>query len=423
MTRNRFLVVLAFLLVGVPIAETIAQPTVAVRTGNSFRGVKFSDIVSGNLLGGGPGDLFVLGEINNGLAVSSIYTWGSRSFDGVAQPPVVSATFSEQHDIPLVDFSYGAVALEDMDGNGELDIILSGRTQVDEDSYGALSGIYFNSSATLEEPSFTWTADLGLPYIGFSKIETADFDGDGVPDIAMGGAETDGTVVFAVYLNRLSTTGNFVRAPYNLPPILPNTLSAGDFDGDGDQDLLAGGRLGDEVHVVRLFENTEEGLVERPTPLPNLLFPGASFGDVDGDGDDDILLTGGEYGPDLLEGRSTLYLSEGGTFVPHHVDLPGVFYGEAKFADFEGDGDLDFFIEGLTDPADRTGAKLFIFINRDGSLQQVAEVSSLVFGGATWIDYDNSGRLDIAVTGEADNEHQVIIYEFDPKPNPPPPRF
>lgn len=419
MTGHRFIVGVVLMLV-IPVSDVPAQPTVSVRD-STIRGVKFSDVVAGDLLGSGQNDLFILGELRDGVAVSSIYEFQNRTFDPVVQPPFVGASFDEQLDIPLLDFSYGAAALADLDGNGEQDIILSGRIQVDNNTYGALSGVYFNFSAASETPTFEWRDAIGLPWVGSSEVETADFDGDGVPDIAIGGAEPDGTVIFGVYLNRLSTTGRFVRMPSQFPAILPTMLSAGDFDGDGDEDLIVGGRLGGEKHVVRLFENTEDGLVVRPTSLPDLHFPGGEFADIDGDGDDDLLLTGGEYSPNILTGRSTLYISENGSFSPSGTNFPGVFYGEVGFADFEGDGDLDLFIEGLTDPTDRTGTRLFIFRNGNGVFQQVADERSLVFGGAAWVDYDSNGRMDIIVTGENNDEHQVLIYEFGPRATPPPP--
>lgn len=426
MKRHPYIISLALVLVIsviIPIDDLLAQPTSSVRLESTIRGVKFSDVVAGNLLGAQQDDLFIFGELRDGTAVTSIYDFTSRVFDPLPNPPVVISRFSEQLNIPLLDFSYGDVKLDDMDGNGEEDIIIAARVQTGNNTYGALSGIYLNFSSVNEAPTFEWISEIGLPFVGFSQVETADFDGDGIPDIAMGGMEPDGTVVFGVYLNRLSTAGTFARInPSPFPTIHPSMLTAGDFDGDGDPDLLVGGRIGDEQHVVRLFENTQDGFVERPTSLPNLIFPGGEFADVDSDGDDDLILTGGEFGPNMIEGRSTLFISENGSFTPHSTEFPGVFYGEAEFADFEGDGDLDLFIEGLTDPTALDGARLFIFENRGGTLEQVADEPSLIFGGAEWVDYDNNGRLDIVVTGESNDEHRVIIYEYAPRPNPPPPR-
>ena len=147
---------------------------------------------------------------------------------------------------------------------------------------------------------------------------------------------------------------------------LPETMGGGcaflDYDGDGDQDLALVTGVAEispptsgpsETAVVRLYRNegggrfsevtAEAGLysagafaqdAERPTAM------GLAVGDVDGDQDPDLFVTGVT--------RNWLFRNEGGSFVnateEAGVQGTGSWTTSAGFHDLDKDGDLDLFV-------------------------------------------------------------------------------
>jgi len=121
------------------------------------------------------------------------------------------------------------------------------------------------------------------------SLASADFDSDGVPDLAAGFALPDGRGVVVLYRGNLDALyphspearqrridGRFVGNPF-LPTerVLtlsapPDFLQAGDFDADGNADLAAGTSGGAEL---QLLSGNGTGLFREPrtTPLPGLL--------------------------------------------------------------------------------------------------------------------------------------------------------
>jgi len=116
---------------------------------------------------------------------------------------------------------------------------------------------------------------------------------------------------------------------------VPATLQirgTGDFDGDGDADILW--RHVDGLNMIWEMENGDF-LTNHDLPSASTSFQIAGTGDFDGDGDADILWRGNE-------GQVVTWEMEGGAFVTNH-NLPqaSTTFQVAGTGDFDGDGDAD----------------------------------------------------------------------------------
>lgn len=154
------------------------------------------------------------------------------------------------------------------------------------------------------------------------SLVAADFDGDQDSDLAI---VTSGTVV--VWHNQ---AGGFVRStPLAIYPLRsPCELYVGEFDGDGRSDVM----LCDPVSLWLLTtQNMTPLMLSKWTHGEN--DPRPSCGDLDGDGDRDIVVFGAEPAT-----YSILRRTGPATFVAE-ASRPG---GTARFlADVDLDGDLD----------------------------------------------------------------------------------
>jgi hypothetical protein len=140
---------------------------------------------------------------------------------------------------------------------------------------------------------------------------------------------------------------------------------------------------------------------------------GASFADIDGDGDDDLFVAdtdGRLFGAPY--GISMIYVNDGsGNFTPGEFNLdPADFHGTwaGSFADYDNDGDQDLMVAngGFTNRS-----TLVLLENRIDQRQgfvNVTQASGLAtsdavreenaWWGVSWADYDNDGWLDVIVT-------------------------
>ena len=179
----------------------------------------------------------------------------------------------------------------------------------------------------------------------------------------------------------------------------------GDFDNDGREDFL----LGAERAPFCLFRNRGDGTFEdvaarmRLTDSVGLGCYASQFIDYDNDGFQDIFLTSNGWGGG---GRLFLFHNDGGK---HFVDVtesaglaaPVNAFG-SSWADYDNDGRVDLAVAtGIIDPegGDRIrlyhneGSGIFHEVGEQAGLTQRARWISL-----TWGDYDGDGRQDLLAT-------------------------
>ncbi len=162
------------------------------------------------------------------------------------------------------------VVLEDMDGDGDLDIV-SG-------NFGTVNGVWSNDGSG----GFT---DSGLTF-GISvtlTLSQGDFDGDGDIDIVEGTRAGD---VDTVWLN--DGTGQLNDSGQLLGDDVDDTFSiaVGDLDGDSDLDLVTVKML----REVDIWINNGSGVFfSSGQKLERFSSTSGDLGDVDGDGDLDLV--------------------------------------------------------------------------------------------------------------------------------------
>ena len=245
------------------------------------------------------------------------------------------------------------------------------------------------------EPGFQAWQDL--TGVGKSDAEWGDFDGDGDLDVVICGETTAGVRATMLYMNEAGTLVSQTTNMIGVTSESSDALAAGDYDGDGDLDLaLAGTSAAGRVAYV--YVNDGGGNFARDTDLHGMAQASLAWGDKDNDGDLDLLLMGHDgTGPVTL-----LYENDPpGTLAPDSTnsELPGLYCGSADWADWDGDGDQDLILSGHNG----SGPQTICYENNPvGMLNDVGShgFPGLCLSDAAWGDYDNDGDLDLALTGE-----------------------
>jgi hypothetical protein len=163
------------------------------------------------------------------------------------------------------------------------------------------------------------------------------------------------------------------RLPFDPSPPGTSTTDVDlvDVDGDGDLDLFkAEGTDSLAGRPNRLLINTGAGTFADETASRILGFNNfnstkADFGDVDGDGDLDAIVA--NVGPEqLLLNDGSGVFTDGSAQLPPPVPIFDNISADARFADVDGDGDLDILVSNENPFPGGLGAQNRLFVN-DGS--------------------------------------------------------
>ena len=303
----------------------------------------------------------------------------------VGLPSSFAQTFSELEGTGLPGVFQSSAAWGDYDNDGDLDILLTGRS-----GSGRMSTIYTNDG----DGTFTELEGVGLPGVSSSSAAWGDYDNDGDLDILLTGYTGSGRMS-AIYTN--DGDGTFTELEeVALPGVSSSSATWGDYDNDGDLDILLAGYTG-SGNISTIYTNDGDGTFTELTGagLTDITAAKVAWGDYDNDSDLDILLTG-----DTGSGRiSTIYTNDGGGNFSElkGAGLTGV-SGSAAWGDYDNDGDLDILMAGT--PGHGRISKIYTN-DGDGTFTELegAGLTGVSESSADWGDYDNDGDLDILLTG------------------------
>jgi hypothetical protein len=392
-------------------------------------GVDYSSTSIADVDGDGNSDLLITGFGENSDPTSTLYLGdgeGGFTEAGAGLTGVFSSSTS----------------IADIDGDGDLDLLVTGWDGLFGLSSNPSARMYINrqvQSPPNRAPTFARTFNYDRPLApGVTLrrlVEAGDLDGDSlsiglasgpsnvsVEDRGNGTAlvtftptrDQGGDVVqFSVEASDPSGASElssvsidvspFVAAfPADLTGVYDGSTSIADVDGDGHPDLLVTGRDENFDPTATLYlGDGEGGFTEAGTGLTGVSFgPSTSIADVDEDGNLDLLITGAD---ENFDPTATLYLGDGeGGFTEAGAGLAEVAFSSTSIADVDEDGNLDLLITGA-DENDDPSATLYLGDGDGGFTEAGADLTGVEEGSTSIADVNGDGHPDLLVTGYDEN--------------------
>ena len=179
--------------------------------------------------------------------------------------------------------------LGDVDNDQDIDILISGFDEAE----GLKAYIYKNVGDAGLDYKLEKTSN-NIAAIRDGTVDFIDFDSDGDLDAAVTGTGLQGDI-FEIYKNDLSEgKENWPRIELGLTGMRNGKTDLGDFNGDGFTDIIYSGLLEGFGKVTNLAEYSSESnsYVDSAFDVSDIVEASVEFGDIDGDGDLDFILSG-----------------------------------------------------------------------------------------------------------------------------------
>ena len=320
--------------------------------------------------------------------------------------------------------------------------------------------VYYNLNSARKDNYGIFNTDGYLNVTtGFGTTCLADFNKDGYVDVMnLPGGPLMGEIKINNGNNSFTALPAFnTPIPVNYSYVQNLSVACGDYDNDGHMDIVVSGEFQkaityEDSAFTKIYKNQGNNtFIEQSNVNITGVYGGSvAWGDYDNDGDLDLLICGEtecincpkpnypyDNTLDTLKRITQVYVNNS-THAQTQFDLltttnfVGVGSGSGAWADFDNDGYLDFAVSGLPsisradNASGNTAIAKVYHNNKNGTF---SPLNTNINGGykgdgptVFWADYDNDGDLDIKVEGPssssgpgtADN-FRILINNF-PEP-------
>jgi len=258
---------------------------------------------------------------------------------------------------------------------------------------------------TISAQQFT-NINAGLSGLHYSDVAWGDYDNDGDLDVIIAGLDSGNYGVTKLYKNEGSDS--FVEVTgLPIPGTFIGDIAWGDYDNDDDLDIIIQGYT-ESSQITVLYKNMgDDTFTDTGIFFPALADGSVSFADFNSDGHLDILVVGFDGAGQIAK----IFKNNGdATFTETEVDFPPSIKSAYEWGDYDNDGDLDVFITGL-DSEGNLISELFRNNGNETFTETENSFTGAWLGDAAWGDYNSDGFLDILLSGFAWSARIAEVYK------------
>jgi hypothetical protein len=347
----------------------------------------------------------------------------------------------QEYAIPTYHAGMNDFVLADVDADGDLDIAYApSRSQFEvrwlENRGGSPLAFVDHLVGEVYDPVYLHAADLnndGLTDIAVGAHEEAvwfentgagfiehrlgdhtlifgaggaDFDGDGWQDLTFAAFYDNEAVV---YTNGGEPGFAFTQHPMPAACYRPVGLAVGDLEGDGDPDIVVSSLDDQTIHWYRNDGGTPGAWSHRVISSSYADPAYVDLADLDGDGDLDVMGTAQPH-PEYLHWFENLGNEQ---FTHHGIPMDATNYTRAEPGDLDGDGDTDIAYadwivnhsEGTVDWLENIGGQPPEFVKRS------IPTTSRAFVTVRIGDLDGDGDADIVSASNQEQTPSLFLFE------------